>query len=285
MNYKNGKYIAMVLATMVLAFTFATAATAADTASTTPDASMSTSSLAITTSTRETPATTPLTDVSTSTPSKDSQVASSTSTLAPDPSNIATSSSSDLSVKKTTEQLSCLSAYTADLFNTRSGHAAARAVKIGTQSWVDCTDAQGHKFEFKMSSDQYTSLAKRSVRMPLEFASSSAEVISDELNKVVPPADPNENTLEFDSASTAGIVANPSATSTSTTSTPTEIDTATSTGDAPTVNSDTNIASSTTISTSTNQTNIAAGNPTQRTSSDAVMPNEDASVTGSSAPQ
>lgn len=272
----------MALAIIAFALAFGAAAMAADTASTTATTTDISTELSPT-------------DVSTSTPdvTASANSASSTPTLTLPRLNIASTSDSVLNSKNNQEQLLCLSAYTADLFNTRTGHAAPGAVKIGTQSWIDCTDARGHKFEFKMAADHYSSLARRSARMPLEFASSSAEIVPGELNEVFQPTSTGTDTGIPESASTTDLIAKPPAAPPSASSTPAGIDIATSTNDSSNSKTDAKAASSTAentqspsqISTSTMQANIGTSDTTQSTTSDAVILNEDTSLTSSSTPQ
>lgn len=74
------------------------------------------------------------------------------------------------------EALTCTSAYTADLYSTPSGHAAHGATRIGIQSWIDCNDERGQTYEFKLTPDQYSALARPDASMPVEYTSDAARL-------------------------------------------------------------------------------------------------------------
>jgi hypothetical protein len=75
----------------------------------------------------------------------------------------------------------CFMAYTADLYDTPSGHldpgyefesevaattTANVAHIIGTQSWTVCRDETGQKYEFTLTPEQYLNLSKPNASMP-----------------------------------------------------------------------------------------------------------------------
>src|SRR6266536_2177736 len=62
--------------------------------------------------------------------------------------------------------LTCTMAYTSDLYDTADGHAAPGATVIGTQSWTDCNDGQGHTYEFKLTPEEYAALSAPNAKMP-----------------------------------------------------------------------------------------------------------------------
>lgn len=72
--------------------------------------------------------------------------------------------------------LTCTSAYTANEYNTPSGHIAKGATAIGMQSWVNCNDEHGYTYEFKITPEEYAALASPNARMPIEYASSSSQL-------------------------------------------------------------------------------------------------------------
>jgi hypothetical protein len=78
--------------------------------------------------------------------------------------------------------LHCTKAYVGELYDTPTGHlnsgyfvgdASASttgmiaAQDVGQQAWVVCVDARGHEHEFKLSQQEYASLA--TANMPQEF--------------------------------------------------------------------------------------------------------------------
>jgi hypothetical protein len=123
---------------------------------------------------------TPDAAVGTTTPPSDSQTNAAASTtpstfLAISTSSIATSSPANVS-SSAPPPLTCTMAYTADLYDTVSGHAAPGANVIGTQAWTDCNDGDGNTYEFKITPEQYAALAEPDAQMPEEVASTSAEL-------------------------------------------------------------------------------------------------------------
>lgn len=72
--------------------------------------------------------------------------------------------------------LNCTYAYTADLYNTPSGHKAPGATIVGTQSWTHCIDPEGNEYEFKTTPARYRALGDRDAEMPREYATPSARV-------------------------------------------------------------------------------------------------------------
>jgi hypothetical protein len=74
-------------------------------------------------------------------------------------------------------------AYTSDLYDTPSGHldpgyvlasdAASTSPKvahlIGTQSWVDCHDDRGSKYELKLTPEEYSNLGQTGGQLPSEM--------------------------------------------------------------------------------------------------------------------
>jgi hypothetical protein len=75
-------------------------------------------------------------------------------------------------------QLTCTMAYTSDLYDTPSGHAAPGATVIGAQAWTDCHDDQGHTYEFKLAPEQYAALSGPGATMPQEILTESSEQAS-----------------------------------------------------------------------------------------------------------
>jgi hypothetical protein len=72
--------------------------------------------------------------------------------------------------------LDCSTAYTADLYDSASGHEEPGARIIGTQSWTLCTDSAGASYEFKITPAEYAALAAPDAAMPSEVASASAKL-------------------------------------------------------------------------------------------------------------
>jgi hypothetical protein len=94
---------------------------------------------------------------------------SSVDTIAPDSTQTSASTAGLVEV-----QLVCSQSYTADLYDTPSGHveftsssganASSTSVAaniIGEQSWTVCHDARGHVHKFKITADEYAALRVR----------------------------------------------------------------------------------------------------------------------------
>jgi hypothetical protein len=110
----------------------------------------------------------------------------------------------------TSIDISCDSAYTADLYDTPTGHLDSGYVLatssadtepniahlIGSQSWADCHDALGNVYEIKLTPEQYAALGQPGATMPKESLTlasqspvGSAPVITD-INSSGPDAGP-----------------------------------------------------------------------------------------------
>lgn len=154
---------------------------AADIATSTEAISTTPADTSVSASTTETAVPTP---VATSTGSSDvtppTSVTSADTGTAPDFTSSSTSISQLLPVAITTAtstaiSVQCSSAYTADLYDTPSGHldpayipesqAASTSVKvahlIGSQSWAGCRDDKGHTYELKITPDQYSTFGQK----------------------------------------------------------------------------------------------------------------------------
>jgi hypothetical protein len=139
--------------------------------------------------------TTPLTDASSSIPSADATSSSETTPVQATATTTATvmtqspmTESSSTPLLLVAVLLKCTAAYTADLYDTPSGHLDAGysladsltststtiasdktsliAHKIGAQSWVMCSDRQGHKHEIAITAQTYADLANPDVMIP-----------------------------------------------------------------------------------------------------------------------
>jgi hypothetical protein len=134
-------------------------------------------------------------------------------------------------------------AYVADLYDTPSGHldpgyvlstttgSGILATRIGAQAWTDCQDADGNKYEFKLTPDEYAALAQPDAQMPQEIATADAELATSSPPLTEPSiTPPTSDTV----ASTSTPPADDSAVSTdATTTAPLDQSDATSTTDLP----------------------------------------------------
>ncbi|MBR0960892.1 hypothetical protein [Bradyrhizobium japonicum] len=85
----------------------------------------------------------------------------------------------DIATSSEAVRLDCPMAYTADLYDTPSGHldpgysldtglgttTGQSAHKIGTQSWTVCHDAESHTYEFKIAPSDYSGLDQPGAEM------------------------------------------------------------------------------------------------------------------------
>ena len=79
----------------------------------------------------------------------------------------------DIATSTPPVSLTCTMAYTSDLYDTATGHAATGATVIGTQSWTDCNDGHGNTYEFKLTREEYAALATPNAPMPRKSTAES----------------------------------------------------------------------------------------------------------------
>lgn len=97
--------------------------------------------------------------------------------------SIIAATESDTFSKAPTIKLNCGMAYTADLYDTRSGHEETGAAIIGTQSWTVCKDSEDRTYEFKITSAEYdafsltdSAIPQKTLSIPLS-SSSTPQII------------------------------------------------------------------------------------------------------------
>lgn len=84
----------------------------------------------------------------------------------------------DIATSTFPAELTCDMAYTADLYDTVSGHEEPGAAVIGSQSWTVCKDEQGHAHEIKITPSEYGELALPRARMPRKTTADLPESVT-----------------------------------------------------------------------------------------------------------
>jgi hypothetical protein len=155
-------------------------------------------------------------------------------------------------------------AYTSDLYNSPDGHAAPGATIIGTQSWTDCNDGQGHSYEFKLTPDAYAALSAPDAQMPHKATAESSQpvpsystqtdtnsttTISDETASTTTPTDTSVTDIAVTTTSTDPSINDDTPTTTPEVPTNTEITTTSPTPDAGVPSSESNATTTATTTT------------------------------------